>query len=101
MRNFSGVIGGSTESFFEEIEVDSMIERRVLFELMASNLPIRLALWRRDRTEITVRIPKRAEPVVSEAVQGTLGMAPIRDAQTSHQHNDDAFIDSERRMLQC
>lgn len=56
------------EGFVEEIEIDRMIELRALFELIASNLLLRLALWRRDRAKITVRIPKRAKPVVSDAV---------------------------------
>ena len=57
-----------TEGFVEKIKVDHMIERRALFELVAANLPIRLTLWRRAQAEVTVRIPKRAEPVVSDAV---------------------------------
>ena len=81
------------QAFVEEIEVDRMIEVRALFELVASHLPLRLTVWRWDRAEVTIRIPKRAESVVSDAVQGALGMAPIMDAHTSHHHNVDAFID--------
>lgn len=91
------------EGFIEEVEVDRIIERRALFELVASNLLLCFAFWRRDRAEVTVGIPKRAEPVVSYAVQGALGMAPIRDFHTSHQHDVDAFIDRLvlLEVLQC
>lgn len=82
-----------TEDFIEEVEVDCMIERRTLFELVAPNLLLCLTLRRRDRTEVTVRIRKGAEPIVSDAVQGTLGMAPIRDFHTSHHHDVDAITD--------
>ncbi|WP_299847897.1 hypothetical protein [uncultured Paracoccus sp.] len=80
-----------------------MIERRALFELVASNILLYLAFWRRDRAEVTVRIPKCAEPVVAYAVQGSFSMAPIRDFHTSHQHDVDAFIDRLVRLevLQC
>ena len=67
-----------TEGLIEEVEVDCMIERRTLFELVASNLLLCLTLRRRDRTEVTVRIRKGAEPIVSDAVQGNARHGPYQ-----------------------
>ena len=91
------------QGFVEEIEVDSLIEGRTLFELVASDLLLRLAVWSWDRAEVTIRIPKRAESVVSDAVQGALGMVSVRDFHTPHQHDVDAFIDRLvlLEVLQC
>lgn len=91
------------QGFVEEIEIERMIEGRAFFELVASNLLLRLAVWRWDRAEVTVRIPKRAESVVSDAVQGALGKASVRDPHAPHQHDVDAFIDRLvlLEVLQC
>lgn len=56
-----------------------MIEVCALFELVASNLPLRLARWRQDRAGDTIGIRKRAESVASYTAQRALGRAPIRD----------------------
>lgn len=81
-----------TQGFVEEIEVDRMIEGRTHFELVASNFLVLLTVCRWDRAEVTVRIPKRAESVVSYAVQGALGMASVTNFHAPHQHYVDTFI---------
>ena len=80
------------QGFVEEIEVDRMIEGRTHFELVASNFLVCLTVCRWDRAEVTVRIPKRAESVVSDAVQGALGMASVTNFHAPHQHDVDTFI---------